>query len=306
VIPYRTPLAIAACCGLLFASTYLLPSTPAGADEAMTLEDVVRLFVQGSSTEDLIARIETSQVDFDLTEEMLDELRLAGLAEEVIEVMGQRQRQLHPTATPEIELAQEEVAPPAGLTVRLTLQGGKSLRKGDLDRGLRVADLVPPDTLKQLGVRDPEARITNVAFYVACHSSTHVPDHWRGHTPLGRDFHSVTRHKMLAFHSEAMPDNGGEAAPETSPPSEDGATPKADQRTVLKLEIPEKIAVELDPTEEHDLSAGVAVQIDGRYYRVVSDEAEDFVPAEHEGTIDVTIELPDNLDPSSITVRWTL
>jgi hypothetical protein len=218
--------------------------------------------------------------------------------------MVQRQRQLHPPVTPEIELAQEEVAQPAGLTFRLTLRGGTRLRKGDLDRGMRVANLVPPDTLKQLGVRDPEARITNVAFYVACHSSTHVPDHWRGQTPLGRDFHSVTRHKMLAFHSEAIPDNGGEAATQTSSSSvEDGATPKADERTVLKLEIPEKIAVELDPTEEHDLSAGVAVQIDGRYYRVVSDESEGFVPAEHEGTIDVTIELPDNLDPSAIAVR---
>jgi hypothetical protein len=284
VIPYRMPLAIAACCGLLLAPTYLLPSAPAGAEETLSLEDVVRLFVQGVSTEDLIGRIETSQVDFDLNEEMLDELRQAELAEEVIEAMVQRQRQLHPPVTPEIELAPEDVAPQAGLTVRLTLQGGTSLRKGDLDRGMRVADLVPPDTLKQLGVRDPEARITNVALYVACHSSTHVPDHWRGQTPLGRDFHSVTRHKMLAFHSEAIPDN-------------------ADERTVLNLEIPEKIAVELDPTEEHDLSAGVAVQIDGRYYRVVSDESEGFVPAEHEGTIDVTIELPDNLDPSAIAVR---
>ena len=70
MIPYRTPLAIAACCGLLLASTGLLPSTPAGVDETMTLEDVVRLFVQGSSTEDLIGRIETSQVDFDLTDEL--------------------------------------------------------------------------------------------------------------------------------------------------------------------------------------------------------------------------------------------
>ena len=78
--------------------------------------------------------------------------------------MVQRQRQLHPPATPEIELAQEEVAPQAGLSVRLTLQGGTSLRKGDLDRGMRVADLVPPDTLKQLGVRDPAARITNLGL----------------------------------------------------------------------------------------------------------------------------------------------
>lgn len=304
MISCRTLSAIAVCCGLLLTSTGLLPSILAGDDEPMTLEDVVRLFVQGSSTEDLIRRIETSQVDFDLEEEMLDELRLAGLAEEVIEAMVQRQQQLHPPETPEAELAQEEVVPQSGLTVRLTLQGGTKFRKGDLDRGMRVADHVPPDTLKQLGVRDPEARITNVAFYVACHSSTHVPDHWRGQTPLGRDFNSVTRHKMLAFHSEAITDDAGLEKP--SPAAEDGATPKTGEWTVLNLEIPEQIAVELDPAEEHDLSAGVAVQIDGRYYRVVSDETEGFVPAEHEGGIDVTIELPDNLDPALISVRLTL
>ena len=292
--PRRARYAVAGCCGLLLALTFVPSAALAGEDETMSLEDVVRLFVEGSSPDDLIRRIDNSQVDFDLAEEMLEELRRAGLAEEVIQAMQRRQRELHPPPTPEVDPTDVEPGQQAGLIVRLTLQGGTEIRKADLDRGMRVADLVPPETLNELGIKDPEARITNVAVYVACHASTHVPDHWRGKTPLGRDFHSVTRHKMLAFHSEATTENADEA---------DQAR---DKRAVLNLELPEQLEIELDPADEHDLSVGVAVQIDGRYYRVVSDETEDFVPAEHGGTIDVTFELPDNLDPASVGVRLDL
>jgi len=286
MIPRRTRFVVAGCLGLLFALTYAPIATLAEEDATMTLEEVVRLFVQGGSAEDLIRRIESSQVDFDLAEEMLEELRLAGLDEAVIEAMLRRQLELHPPPEPEVEPAGDELEQQAGLTVSLTLKGGTELRKGDLDRGMRVADLVPAETLTQLGVRDPEARITKVAIYVACHAATHVPDHWRGKTPLGRDFNSVTRHKMLAFHSEASTEDDD-----------------ARQWAVLILDLPEQLAIELDPADEHDLSVGVAVQIDGRYYRVVSDAAEDFVPAEHGGAIDVTFELPDDLDPASIGVQ---
>ena len=294
MIPDRTHWAIVGCCGLLVAAICFSPTLHAADDDTMTLEDVVRLFVQGSSTEELIQRIQSSQVDFDLADEMLEELRLAGLSEKVIETMVQRQRELHPPATPEVEIAPEEIEQQPGLTFRVTLQGGTKYRSGDLDRGMRVSDLVPAETLEQLGVRDPEARITSVAFYVSCHASTHVPDHWRGHSPLGRDFHSVTRHKMLVFHTEATAEDTGTAAEDD---------PQRRETSVLVLTLPEQLVAEMDPTAEHDLSAGVAVEIGGRYYRVVSDETEDFVPALHEGLIDVTIELPDSLDPAAIAVR---
>jgi hypothetical protein len=277
------------CCALLLVVVFSAWPSLAHEDETMTLEEVVRLFVQGISAEELIRRIESSQVDFDLAEEMLGELRLAGLSEDVIEAMERRQLELHPPEVSADYADEEAIEETTGLTVRLTLKGGMQLRTGDEDRGLRVIDLVPPETLTQLGVRDDQARITNVAIYVACHASTHVPDHWRGQTPLGRDFTSVTRHKLLAFHSETTEETVG-----------------ATKRTVLNLQVPVEIAVELDPTDEHDLSVGVAVQIDGRYYRVVSDGTDGFVPADHEGSIDVTFELPDNLDPAAIVVRLIL
>ena len=77
----------------------------------------------------------------------------------------------------------------------------------------------------------------------------------------------------------------------------------SDEWTVLNLQMPEQIEVDLDPAVEHDLSAGVAVQIDGRYYRIVCDEIESFVPDEHEGSLVVDIDIPNNLDPASISVR---
>ena len=305
--PRRPRFAVAGFCGLLLVMTCSPSATPAGEDSTMTLEDVVRLFVEGSSPDELVRRIENSQVDFDLAEEMLEELRRAGLSEEVIEAMIRRQRELHPPPTPEAEPADAEPGREAWLIVTLTLQGGANLRKADLDPGMRVADLVPAETLTELGIRDPEARITSVAVYVACQASTHVPDHWRGKTPLGRDFHSITRHKMLAFHSETTTETAGATGPSPgSVPPRDEPPDKRDRRAVLNLELPDQLEIELDPTDEHDLSVGVAVQIDGRYYRVVSDETKDFVPAEHDNAIDVTFELPENLDPASIGVRLNL
>ena len=284
------------CCALLLAVVLSAWPTLAEEGETMTLEDVVRLFVQGTSPEELIRRIESSRVDFDLTEEMLDELRLAGLSEDVIEAMERRQHELHPPEVPETAVDDEPVEELAGLTVRLTLKGGMNLRAGDEDRGLRVIDLVPQETLAQLGVRDVQARITNVAIYVACHASTHVPDHWRGKTPLGRDFTSVTRHKLLAFHSEATEETPGATKKALIAALLGGSASPDDAEVIVSdLQVPVEIAIELDPADEHDLSVGVAVQIDGRYYRVVSDETRGFVPADHEGSIDVTFELPDNL-----------
>ena len=294
------------CCALLLA--VVLSAGPILADESetMTLEDVVRLFVQGTSPEELIRQIENSRVDFDLAEEMLEELRLAGLSEDVIEAMERRQHELHPPEVPETAVVDEAVEEMAGLTVRLTLKGGMNLRAGDEDRGLRLIDLVPPETLAQLGVRDDQARITNVAVYVACHASTHVPDHWRGKTPLGRDFTSVTRNKLLAFHSEATEETPGATKKAMIAALLGPASPDAAKPIVLNLLVPVEIAIELDPTDEHDISVGVAVQIDDRYYRVVSDQTRGFVPADHEGSIDVTFELPDNLDPAAIAVRVIL
>lgn len=294
-----------ACCLLFAASVCTSATAQAASNDTMTLEDVVQLFVQGTSADELIRRIETSQVDFDLQEDMLDELRLAGLPEKLIEAMQRRQLELHPPPQPADDVdGDTETTPTNALTVRLDLHGATKIRDGEDDRGLRLFDVVPQDTLKILGVRDPAARISDIAIYVACLSATHVPDHWRGQSPLGRDFNSVTRHKMLAFHGGAVAQNPGEAKQSVLARMLGGAAvPDVDGWSVLNLAVPEQLTAPLDAAEGHDLSVGVAIRLDGRYYRIVSDEIEGFVPAERSEPLEVTIELPNDLDPFAIAVR---
>jgi hypothetical protein len=232
---------------------------------------------------------------------MLDELRLAGLPEKVIEAMQRRQLELHPPPPPADEAETEPE--PDGLAIRLVLHGGTKIRDDD-DRTLRVFDVVPQDTLKLLGVKDQAARITDVAIYVACLSATHVPDHWRGQSPLGRDFNSVTRHRMLVFHGGAVAEASGAAKQSLLARIKGGAAvPDVEEWSVLSLAVPERLNAPVDAAEEHDLSVGVAIRLDGRYYRIVSDELEGFVPADSPAPLEVTVELPDDLDPSSIALR---
>jgi hypothetical protein len=288
------------------------PSVPADKEiEPLALEDVVRLYVSGTPAEELIDLIRVSQVDFDLSEEMLQELELAGLPPPLIQAMVDRQRELHPPPLSPEEPSEEETAAGAGLTIGIELRGsGKKKNDEDDDAdddaaaSLRVLNAVHPDLLEQLRVRDDRAGITDVAIYVACLTATHVPDHWRSESPLGRDFNSMPRHKLLAFFPGATED--GQAA------AEGGALqkllggsnrPSTEGLAVLKLDIPNEIELQIDSAEAHDLSLGFAVQIDGRFYRVDSDEWKKLVPEKHDGAIRAEIIEAKELDPWSIDIR---
>src|SRR4030095_4875837 len=87
-----------------------------------------------------------------------------------------------------------------------------------------------------------------LAFYAACLRATHVPDHWRAESPLGRDFATMPRHQMLLF----LPLDA-----------------HADK--TITAELPPSIDVPLDPSDTHDLDVGIAVRIGERYYRLESD-----------------------------------
>ena len=70
------------------------------ADAPLTDEDIVRLFVQGQSKAELVKTIGSSDVDFDLSEEMLEELRIAGIPAVVLEAMRKRQAEMEPEQEP--------------------------------------------------------------------------------------------------------------------------------------------------------------------------------------------------------------
>ena len=99
--------------------------------------------------------------------------------------------------------------------------------------------------------------MTNLAILLACRTADHVPDHWRSKSPVGRDFLSMPRHRLLAFVAGAGPGEADESD---------------EEQQILELRVPETIEVDLEPGVAHDLTLGVAVEIEGRYYLAVADE----------------------------------
>ncbi len=232
-------------------------------------EDVVRRHISGTPAEELIRLIREHEVDFDLSDEMRDELRIAGVPQPVIEAMVARQKELDAAkAPPPLEKPSETDLP------RLTIHLNPDPDAKDAERPpLRHPDRVPPAVAQDLGLGD-EAQVTNLAILLACRTSDHVPDHWRSKSPVGRDFLSMPRHRLLAFVAGAEPGKADESDDE--------------EQQILELRIPETIEVDLEPGVAHDLTLGVAVEIEGRYYLAVADEWDGLIL---EGSRDLSAEV---------------
>lgn len=202
----------------------------------LTTETVVKLFAGGSSTERIVATIEQSEPNFDLSPEMLRELRSAHVPERVIRAMQLRQQR----ATPLPDETSNEVGDGQTLAT-LTLQGSR------LSLGRSV-----PEALAnrwELGNTSEERTFTDLAIYVVCLSSEHVPNHWRSHSPLGRDFDSMQRHRLVGFYSAG------------------------DDQTARKLrfELPETIDLVFPDEAPHDLAIGIAAHAGGAFRRITDD-----------------------------------
>jgi hypothetical protein len=298
-----------------FALLVLLPAlfwlSAGSAGEPLRGEQVVRLFVSGTPVGELIRLIRESEVDFDLSPEMVQELRAAGLPDNVLTAMRERQAELERRDAPPAD-AVEAVAdgddPAASegprLVVRLNpdwvagAEGGRPT--------LRVQDAVSPQASSALGLREEGQSITDMAIVLACRTADHVPDHWRAQTPLGRDFKFTPRHRLLAFlpgaslaelsKTRKVADRvvalvgGGESQPAAN---------------VLELEIPATIGVTLEPAVAHDLTLGIALQVGGRYYLVASTER-DAATLDAEAGLELRAELSDapDLAISSLTARF--
>jgi hypothetical protein len=237
----------------------LVSGVGADPDAVLSNEDIVRLLVAGTSVEQVIERIGASEVAFDLSAEMLDELSYAGVPPEVLRAMRERQAELQPV--PATGSAAAEISEPARLIVTLApLVTGKS----DAPATIRVPEAVPPAIVEALGLNPsaPESlKVTDLALFVVCRTQDHVPDHWRNQSALGRDFVSMPRHKLLHFVPGVTPG--------------DGSSGKNSRSAVLTLELPPRLEIEIEPGVLHDLSLGIAMQIDGRYYRMHSDDWEE-------------------------------
>ncbi len=234
------------------------PSEPRATDPpVLHVEDVVRWHVAGVAPGEIVARIQASAVDFDLSDEMVEELRLAGLPDTVLVAMRERQAALHPAAPPPVA----EPSPEATSALVLHVHGAKP----DEPARLSLPTRVPSEIATRLSIEDPAPVVTGIALYAACLRATHVPSHWRAESPLGRDFATMPRHEMLLF----VP----------LEPLESQAPKASDSR--LAVEAPAKLEIPLDPADTHDLDLGIAVRIGERYYRMDSDTWSAFALADH-------------------------
>ena len=209
---------------MLAACLALMADEPA----PMTNEDVVRLAAAGTSEREIIRQIRERPSAFDVSPEMLEELKAAGVPAAVIAEMSARSVKAAPEPPP------PERVPVGHVRITVELNG----------RTLSAPKWADEDIKRRLGlskeVADREVR--DLAVFLVCEEATHVPDQWRSKTPLGRDMTATKRHEMLAFVA------GDTAA---------GHTPK--------IKLPDRLEAFADGTEPHDLVLGVAARIGDRW-----------------------------------------
>ncbi|MCP3980988.1 MAG: hypothetical protein GY716_16960 [bacterium] len=286
----------------VWAVVVLLLSCAVSAAETLRTEDIVRLFVSGASPKALIERIEQATVEFDTDEEMLDELRLAGIPDEVIRAMVARQAKLDSENAPADPAAED--AEPDGPLLRVRLNPDWEPKEDRTRPRIRVLNEIDTPLIEQLGLRASEdAMFTGLALYLACTTADHVPDHWRGKSPLGRDFNSMPRHRMLVFLADfdevpvgktkdflrKLGHVGG---------ARDGLAPWQ----ILQLELPERIETPIEVGVTHDLVLGVALEAGGRYYHVAGATWDGIVPADPPSELAARVVSGRNLTPGELSV----
>lgn len=194
----------------------------------LTNEDIVRMVASGTPERDILEAIKTRPEAFDVADDMLSELKLAGVPAPIVAAMRQKVAESAPPPLPSEQ-------PAKGHThLVVTLNAGSGPRTLKLPAW---ADEAVKQRLKLPKENDQRA-VKDIAVFLACSSPEHVPDLWRSKTPLGRDMISAPRHEMLAFVAGDTPD---------------GKDPR--------LTLPARLEADVDDTEPHDLILGVAARI---------------------------------------------
>jgi hypothetical protein len=254
----------------------LLVISTVGGDEPVTNQRVVQLLLTGTPVDEVVRLIASSPVAFDLSDEMLREMKLAGVPEAVITAMKERQlEQDGPPDEPDEEEAAEETLAP---NVFVDLAPGS-----DGPSVVLFPGFLPDEVAAQLELRGSgkPVEVTDVAVFLACRTATHVPDQWRSKTPLGRDFVSVPRHKILAFHPgarEATDEDLGQELSDIRTASRE----RGETLAILALDLPAELRANVGGGDDHALVLGLAIQAKGRFLRIDSAEVSARVPVEGE------------------------
>lgn len=273
----------ALCALLLAVAGAALPARP-----MLTDEDVVRMVVSGMPEAEIVRRIEAARVEFDLGDEMVDELALAGVSPALLEAMRRRQAELHadPAATETPPEADATAA--TGLRIRLNPEWKRTLESPRPE--LRLREVIAPDAAERLKLRDG-TRFTDLAIVLACLTADHVPDHWRSQSPLGRDFVSMPRHRLLAFIPGATP-------------VEAGRSRRGGKAAILRLEIPAAIEAVAKPGVAHDLLLGVAARAGERYLLLARATRSGVVPGDGVTELLAALSGGKSMAPGTFSVRF--
>jgi hypothetical protein len=205
------------------------------APAAMTNEDVVRMVASGAAERDVLDAIASRPEAFDVSDEMMDELALAGVSATVRAAMQRRHAASQPPPAPAPARAARGMA-----KLVVILNGSRSLKAP------AWANEDVKDRLK-LPKETEQREIKDLAVFLACARPEHVPDLWRTKSPLGRDMVSVGRHEILAF-----------VAGDTPP----GKKPQ--------ITLPQQLDADVDVIETHDIVLGVAALIGDRWLQLGS------------------------------------
>ena len=243
--------------------------------EVLDNEAVVRRLEAGERPESVIDAIRRSRCDFDLSPDAIEELIRAGVPQAVISAMRERRAQASPSPGPSaVAIARTRI----------------ELRLERIDRGGAPPTISLPRTLPgraapalglPLGAED--YRLEDVAVFLACTSSDHVPDGWKATSPMGRDFPRTPRHEMLAFRSA-------------------GASSSSTSAGNLVLSDLSPLEALVASGVEHDWLVGIALQVSGRWRLLASASLLDQRVDDPPGTWTATLRIPPE-NPLAIEIR---
>ena len=222
--------------GALLVTLLAAEPPPAEPGPALTNEDIVRLVASGTAEREIIETIQARPEAFDLADDMVDELKLAGVPAAVVAAMRAR----HATTAPPVLPPERTARGHAHVTVKLN-PGGVG------PRSLRAPAWADEDVKARLKLpkENDQREVKDLAVFFGCTTGEHVPDLWRSKTPLGRDMVGTVRHEMLAFVA--------------------GDTPAGKKP---QLTLPDRLEADVDESEPHDLIVGVAARIGDRWVQV--------------------------------------
>ncbi len=256
---------------------------------ALTNEDVVMMTAAGESEAEIIAAIRAwPEVDFDLSSEVVDELRLAGVSDAVLDAMRHRQRQ-GPILHDERDMDPEDFT--AGMelgSVKVILNG---LESDSRRIELKLFDEVHPELSHRYRLRSggTGVRITDLAVFVIAHHPTLAPDQWQTESILIAH-PTVRRHWVVAAQTGAERDS----ARWYHSLSSTGPTLIDKELHVLTLDLDPVFAFQLPVGESIDLSIGLGLRLGegdgGGYYVWQLSELQD-VRASKDRTVELHAKL---------------